>query len=145
VSAVDTALTTPPAGSPVPAGSVAPADDPGERGQTTIADRVLERIAVQAVGEVGAAGGSARRMLGVAVGGAGLDKDAQVAVTVTGGKAALAVQLSVAYPASIAGTARQARQQLIQRIEELTGHPVSRVDITVTAVHAAVAPARRVL
>jgi uncharacterized alkaline shock family protein YloU len=112
--------------------------DPGERGRTTIADRVIERIAVQAVGEVGAAGGAARRMLGVAVGGAGLDKDAQVTVTAAGGTAALAVQLSVAYPAPIARTAREARQRLIDRIEELTGHAVSRVDITVTAVHGAV-------
>jgi uncharacterized alkaline shock family protein YloU len=120
------------------------ADDPGERGRTTIADRVIERIAVQAVSEVGAAGGSARRMLGVAVGGAGLDQDAQVAVTVAGGTAALAVQLSVAYPASVARTAREVRQRLVERIEELTGHAVSRVDVTVTAVHTA-APTRRVL
>jgi uncharacterized alkaline shock family protein YloU len=138
VSAVTGTLASTPAAS-------AWGDDPGERGRTTIADRVIERIAVQAVGEVGAAGGSARRMLGVAVGGAGLDQDAQVAVTVAGGTAALAVQLSVAYPASVARTARAARQRLVERIEELTGHAVTRVDVTVTAVHTATAPTRRVL
>jgi uncharacterized alkaline shock family protein YloU len=55
------------------------------------------------------------------------------------------VQLSVAYPASISGTARQARQQLADRLHDLTGYTVSRVDVTVTAVHASVKPTRRVL
>jgi uncharacterized alkaline shock family protein YloU len=135
-----TSTLTAPSAMPTPADG-----DPGERGRTTIADRVIERIAVQAVSEVGAAGGSVRRMLGVAVGGSGLDRDAQVTAVIAGGAAALTVQLSVAYPASVAQTAREARRQLVQRIQDLTGHTVSRVDITITAVHAAVAPTRRVL
>jgi uncharacterized alkaline shock family protein YloU len=119
-------------------------DDPGERGRTTIADRVIERIAVQAVSEVGAAGGSARRMFGVTVGSAGLDQAAQVTADISGAAAALTVQLSVAYPASVTQTARDVRQQLIQRIRDLTGHTVPRVDITITAVHGAAGPTRRV-
>jgi uncharacterized alkaline shock family protein YloU len=119
--------------------------DPGERGSTAIADRVIERIATQAVSEVEAAGGSARRVLGVAVGGGGLDQSAQVTAAISGRSASLTVHMSVAYPASISGTARQTRQSLVSRIEDLTGYTVSRVDVTVTAVHASVAPTRRVL
>lgn len=120
-------------------------DDPGERGQTTIADRVLERIATQAVSEVAAAGGAARRVLGVTLGAAGPDRDAQVTATVAGGIAALSVEFSVAYPAPVAQTARAAREQLIRRIEELTGHQVSRVDITITALPTNASTGRRVL
>lgn len=119
--------------------------DPGERGTTTVADRVIERIATQAVSEVDAAGGSARRMFGVALGSSGLSQSAQVTAVISGKSASLTVQLSVAYPASIAQTARQTRDQLTTRIEDLTGYTVSRVDVTVTAVHTSVAPARRVL
>jgi uncharacterized alkaline shock family protein YloU len=134
-------LTTPAA---APGAGVA-AGDPGERGATTIADRVIERIAAQVVSEVDAAGGSARRVLGVAVGSAGLSQSAQVTAIISGKSASLTVQLSVAYPASISGTARQARQQLADRLQDLTGYTVSRVDVTVTAVHASVKPTRRVL
>lgn len=119
--------------------------DPGERGRTTVDDRVLERIAQQVVREVEGAGGSVRRLLGVAVGASGLDQDAQVSVTTAGGAAALTLQLSVAYPASVAGTARAVRQQLIERFHGLTDHSLSRVDITVTAVHADLVLTRRVL
>jgi uncharacterized alkaline shock family protein YloU len=105
----------------------------------------MERIAKQVVREVGAAGGSARRVLGVTVGASGLDTDAQVSITTAGGTAALTMQLSVAYPASVAATAREVRHQLIQRFQGLTGHSLSRVDITITAMHASVAPDRRVL
>jgi uncharacterized alkaline shock family protein YloU len=128
---------------PAPASTAA--DDPGDRGATTVADRVIERIAAQLVSEVDAAGGSARRVLGVAVSGSGLDQSAQVSADIAGRTAALTVQMSVAYPASVSGTAREARQRLIARIADLTGYTVSRVDVTVTAVHASLAPVRRVL
>ena len=52
-----------------PADRSVPADDSaGARGRLEIADRVIERIAVQAATEVDLATGAPRRMLGVSVG-----------------------------------------------------------------------------
>lgn len=107
----------------------------GIRGRTTLADRAVERIAAKAVSEVEGVGGSARRMLGVVVGGADPDRAAEVSAEVRGETVSLRVRLSVLYPVSVAGTTEQVRTHLRRRVEELTGLPVPRVDITVTALH----------
>ncbi|MEC3982534.1 Asp23/Gls24 family envelope stress response protein [Amycolatopsis sp. H20-H5] len=118
--------------------------DAGERGRTTIADRTVERLAAQAVIEVAGVGGSATRMLGVAVGGEDLERSAKVTAKVSGDTATLDVRLSVSYPASVRKTTEDARTHLMSRVEEFTGLSVSRVDITVTALHSEAAQTRRV-
>ncbi|MEC3973881.1 Asp23/Gls24 family envelope stress response protein [Amycolatopsis sp. H20-H5] len=117
---------------------------PGEAGRLTIADRTVERIAAHAVTEVGGIGGAASRMLGVAVGGEDLDNSAKVVAKVSGETATLDVRLSISYPLSVTRTTEQAREHLMRRIEEFTGLAVSRVDITVTALHSGATEARRV-
>ncbi len=103
-----------------------------ERGRTDVADRVVERLAARAVTEVAGVGGSAHRVLGVAVG----DQEAvQVTARVTGDRAELDVRLSVVYPECA---------HLVARTEELTGLVVSKVDITVTELRTATARHRRV-
>jgi uncharacterized alkaline shock family protein YloU len=131
--------TTLPSPAPETAGA-----DAGCRGRTTIADRAVERVATQLLTEVENVGGTARRMLGVTVGGEDPDRDARVTATVTGETAALEVRLSVAYPASVSWTTENARDHLTRRVEELTGLAVSRVDIVVTALHDDTTTVRRV-
>ncbi|PRY37901.1 Asp23/Gls24 family envelope stress response protein [Umezawaea tangerina] len=112
-----------------------------ERGRTDVADRVVERLAARAVTEVAGVGGSAHRVLGVAVG----DQEAvQVTARVTGDRAELDVRLSVVYPESVAATTSRVRAHLVARTEELTGLVVSKVDITVTELRTATARHRRV-
>jgi uncharacterized alkaline shock family protein YloU len=118
--------------------------DAESRGQTTIAEHAVERIAVQLLTEVENVGGTARRMLGVTVGGEDPDRDAQVTAEITGETIALDVRLSATYPASVGRTTENARSHLTRRVEELTGLAVSRVDIVVTALHSDVINVRRV-
>lgn len=109
-------------------------DEPGERGRTAIAKRVVERIAAHAVTEVDGVGGAPRRRLGgTTVDGADLDQDATASAKVNDTSATLYLRLSVAYPASVAGVTEAARSHLRRRVTELTGLTVPRVDITVTA------------
>jgi uncharacterized alkaline shock family protein YloU len=101
-------------------------------GRTTLARRAVERTAVQAVTEVADVGGAARRLLGDAMSGPAEERAAQVSATVDDTTASLSVRLSIAYPASVAHTTQQVRAHLVQRLGELTGLVVTRVDITVT-------------
>lgn len=125
----------------VPGAHRAPEADPGA---LTIAGRTVERIAVQAVAEVDGVGGAAARMLGVAVGAEDLTNPAKVTATIDGDSTALDVRLSVVYPASVGRTTENAREHLARRVEELTGLAVSRVDITITALHSGATETRRV-
>ncbi|WP_027929050.1 Asp23/Gls24 family envelope stress response protein [Amycolatopsis thermoflava] len=115
-----------------------------ERGQTTISERTVERIAATALTEVGGVGGSARRVLGVAVTGEDLGRPPHVSAQIRGEAARLDVRLSVTYPASVRATTEAARRHLVHRLGELTGLAVSRVDITVTALHSDTGSRRRV-
>jgi uncharacterized alkaline shock family protein YloU len=132
-----TAISTDPAPAAVPA-------DLAERGALTIADRTVERIAAQAVTEVDGVGGSTARLLGVPVGGQNLDRSAKVSAKVTGDTATLSVRLSISYPRSVLRTSDAVRDHLTNRVQELTGLTVERVDITVTALHTDVTETRRV-
>ncbi|OLR93276.1 Asp23/Gls24 family envelope stress response protein [Actinokineospora bangkokensis] len=106
---------------------------PEDRGRTTISDRVAERVAAAALTEVDGVGGVAKRVLGVALSGDTADRAARVDATVSGDRTTLEVHLSVDYPTPVATTTRKAREHLVERVGELTGLAVDRVDITVTA------------
>ncbi|PRX50036.1 putative alkaline shock family protein YloU [Prauserella shujinwangii] len=107
-----------------------------ERGRTVVAGRAVERLAAYAVTEIESVGGSARRLLGVTIGAEDQDRAAGVQARVDGATADLDVRLSIAYPNPVAVTCERVRVHLIQRVAELAGLTVSRVDITVTALHA---------
>jgi uncharacterized alkaline shock family protein YloU len=112
-----------------------------ERGTTTVTEQVVERLAAHAVMEVDGVSGSARRVLGVAV---GADESVRVTARITGGRTELDVHLAVDYPRSVGTTTSHARAHLMARVEELTGLTVARVDITVTSLPTSVAARRRV-
>lgn len=114
------------------------------RGALTVADGAVERIAARAITELDGVGGAASRVLGIAVGGEDLDQGAKVSAHVTGSTATLDVRLSVKYPLSVRATAESAREHLIRRVGELSGLAVTRVDITVTALHSTETETRRV-
>ncbi|WP_235921244.1 Asp23/Gls24 family envelope stress response protein [Lentzea tibetensis] len=114
-----------------------------DRGRLTIGARAVERIAAQAATEVDGVGGSAARMLGLAVGGEDREGAVKITAHVSGDTVVLNVRLSINYPQSITRTTERARAHLTRRVEELTGLTVLRMDIVVTALHGATA-ARRV-
>ncbi|WP_232519964.1 Asp23/Gls24 family envelope stress response protein [Actinosynnema pretiosum] len=118
--------------------------DPAERGRLTISDAAVARVAARAAAEVDGVGGSAYRLLGVAVGAEEADEDVRVTADVAGAVVALDVRLSLGYPASVRRTTEQVRAHLVRRVRDLTGLTASPVDITVTALHPTGTPAGRV-
>lgn len=108
--------------------------------------KAMERVAAQAASESdsGRTGGVSGGFLGF---GTSSDLSARPATTVelVGQTATVKVEVTVAYPAPIRQATHAIRQQVMQRVHELTGVPITRVDITVTALRAADAtPAREV-
>lgn len=101
---------------------------PENRGRTEIAGRVLERIAARTVTEIDQAGGAARRLLGVPL---GRDTAPRATAHVDGQLATVQLRMSVTYPAPIREVTRRVRDQIITRIDELTGLDVRQVDIEI--------------
>ena len=120
-----------------PVAPLAPADgaERRQRGRLVLAKQVVEKIAGQVAGEISAAGGRSGGFLGI---GAHTDLSARpkVDVELTGRTATLAIEMAVAYPISIRQATDRVRERLTQRVGQLTGVEVTRVDITVVALHA---------
>lgn len=106
-------------------------DDPGQRGRLTIAPRVVERVAQFAVNEIDSATGSARKVLGIAVGTS--SENAQVSATVHDDAADVSVQLSVRWPASVRDVTEQVRSRIVARLHDIVGIQFAHVAIRVTA------------
>ena len=105
----------------------------GERGRTTIADRVVARVAARAVAEVEQTGGAARQLIGITIGrqtGAGT---ARVSARTDGHLAMIQLRLSLAYPAPVRALTREVRRHVIERVTGLTGFEVRHVDIEVVS------------
>lgn len=120
--------------------------DVDDRGGLTIDDVVVEKVAVAAAAEVDHVGGAARRVLGVPTGRSDGDGRARVSARVAGGTAALAVRLTVSYPASVRSVTEAARAHITDRVQALTELRVTRVDIDVAALTVpSSAPAGRVI
>ncbi|MFD3442904.1 hypothetical protein ACFWU3_36070 [Streptomyces sp. NPDC058685] len=84
-------------------------------------------------------------LLGVRVTGEHADRSAIVTASVNAdATAVLAVRLSVDYPHSVAGVTEAAGAHLQSRLADLTGLTVTRVDISVTALHDPDSRTRRV-
>jgi uncharacterized alkaline shock family protein YloU len=105
--------------------------DPEKRGRTTIAARVVEKIAAHAVDEIEPAGGVARRLLGMPIGTEDGRGEAQATARIDGDIAILAVRMSIEYPAPIRRTADAARDRVVARVGELTRLQVKHVDIDI--------------
>ena len=105
---------------------------PAQRGQTTIAERVVARVAAQAAAEVGQTGGAARQLIGITIGRQAGEGTARVHARTEGHLAVIEMRLSLAYPASVRALAREVRQHVIERVTSLTGYEVHHVDIEVT-------------
>ena len=127
--------------SPTPGtGRHAAPEDAGERGALTVADVVVEKVAVAAALEVDGVGGAARRVLGVPTGREDGDGRPRVSARVSGQVAALDVRLSVVYPASVRRTTGAVRDHLRDRVHAITALTVSRLDIDVVALTGAEQP-----
>ncbi|GAA0673315.1 hypothetical protein GCM10009548_48430 [Streptomyces malaysiensis subsp. malaysiensis] len=112
--------------------------EPGERGATRIADRVVAKIASQAAREA-LRGHAAEAVDAVAVGDGGLT-DVTVArpnavAAVRGGVARVRVAVELGYPSDIGAHCGAVRRQVIERVSELTGMEVPEVAVTVERLH----------
>ena len=111
-----------------------------ERGQTTIANSVVTKVAGIAAREVGGVhklgGGVARAMGAVTQRLSGGESQSQgVTVEVGEKEAAVDVTVVVEYGESIPNVAQQIRENIVRRIEGLTGLVVTQVNVEVNDLH----------
>ena len=109
----------------------APLPAPGERGRTTIADRVVARVAARAVAEVEQTGGAARQLIGITIGRQAGEGTARVHARTEGHLAVIEMRLSLAYPVPLRALTREVRRHVMERVTGLTGYEVHHVDIEV--------------
>ncbi|MEV8510168.1 Asp23/Gls24 family envelope stress response protein [Actinoplanes sp. NPDC051475] len=129
-----------------------PAEGGAELGQIIIADRVVEKIAAQAVLEIPDAGGAAPRVFGHAMPAAGhlgirrtgLRQAPKVAADVDGRTVYLGLAISTRWPVSIVQVSTQVREHVRARVHDLTGLTVAEIRLTVTGLITGPAPTDRV-
>jgi uncharacterized alkaline shock family protein YloU len=107
-----------------------------ERGNTTIADTVVTKvagIAAREVSGVNALGGGASRALGSVTQRVGIGDDRSQGVSVEVGEREAAVDLTVVidYGESIPQVSQRIRDNVIKRIEGITGLTVAEVNVAV--------------
>ena len=129
-------MTEPPAATDGPHGRED--QDPAQRGRLVIADRVVERIATAAAGEV----------QGVASQGSGLDQVLghgypKAKATVAGDRARVHVQIAVFWPHPLGQVCGQVRDEVRDRLTKLIGVRVDAVDVTAAKVMRATKPEQR--
>jgi uncharacterized alkaline shock family protein YloU len=122
--------------------SGAPGSAPGrtELGMISIDDRVVEKVAARAAGEIPDAGGAAPRVLGRSLPGAGAFGTRQTSLTalpkvtadVDGSVVILDLSISVRWPASVPEVSSAVREHVRSRVSDLTGLTVTEVAISVT-------------
>ena len=114
--------------------------DPAQRGRLVITDKVVERIATVAAGEVE----------GVVKAGSGFDqvlghRYPKADATVAGDRARIQVQVAIAWPHPLGQVCGRVRDQVHDRVAELIGVRVDAVDvIAANVVHAPQPEGRRV-
>jgi uncharacterized alkaline shock family protein YloU len=104
---------------------------PGQRGRTTIADRVVAQVATQAVAEVAQTGGAARQLIGISLGRQTGQGPARVSARVDGNLAMIEIRLTLAYSAPVGSLSREVRRHVMERVASLTGIEVRHVNIEV--------------
>ncbi len=108
-------------------------DEAGERGTLSVADRVVGRIAGYAVTLVDDAAAAPRRVLGVNMGSARPDDDANVSARVDGCTATVDVTIAVRWPASVRAVAEDARRHIRDEITRITDVRVDHIDVDVVS------------
>ena len=117
---------------------------PDSPGRVDIADRVVAKIAALAAGEVEGTGGVPRRILGRAIGQATQDKDPYVSARIDGSLAYVTASIAVRYPSSITQVSDRVCAHIRQRIQELCGLSVARIELEVPALLPSERPRPRV-
>jgi uncharacterized alkaline shock family protein YloU len=112
-------------------------------GDLKIAERVIEKIASQAVLEVGPATGEPRAVLGVNLAGFSGAATPQVSADVFGREAVIQVRCGVVYPEPVGAVTQRVREHVRRKVHDLTGIRVHEVDVEVVALRR-LAAARRV-
>ncbi len=112
----------------------------GDRGTTTLADIVVAKVAGIAAREVGGVhsiGGAASRAIGTVTQRVGLGDERTRGVSVEVGQREAAVDLSmvIEYGESIPQVTEAVRQNIIKRVEGITGLGVTEVNIAVNDLH----------
>jgi uncharacterized alkaline shock family protein YloU len=100
-----------------------------DRGTTTIAPRVHEKIAGRAAGEVAGVGGPATTGMGRALG--DRRRRPQVQARMQGSRLSLELAISVEYPSPLRATCEVVRRQVTDRLRELTGAEIERLHVAV--------------
>lgn len=119
--------------SKAPRASTRVPDDADERGGLTIDDRVVERVATYAVSTVEGAAAPPHRVLGVAVGDARPDGDAQVRARVDGATAVVQATIAVAWPTSVRTVAERVREAVVREVAATADVRVDHVDVDVVS------------
>lgn len=116
-----------------------------QRGQTTVAPAVVERLAVKAAGEVPGVRAERVSTLRSWFGGAS-DAAGPPAVSgeteLRGGHAEIRLTIGVEWPRSIVETAREVQRHVAAQVQHFSGVHVGRVDIEVTDLPTRPAPVR---
>lgn len=102
-----------------------------QRGSTTVPAAVVARIAEQIAFEYPGVGGAAGGVLGV---GARRDFHSRPSATcdLYGTVAVLTLDVGIAFPVDLTATCRGLREQVRDRVHELTGLQVGRLDIEIS-------------
>ncbi|HEV7824743.1 MAG TPA: Asp23/Gls24 family envelope stress response protein [Mycobacteriales bacterium] len=122
---------------PVPDGGRRPA---AERGELTIADRVVERIVEAAVAEAGSVTGAPPSMFGQPLWAVTEGSKARVSASVDGGVVTAKVRLSVRWPEPVLAATRRVRTRIVDRVVTMTGLRVAEIDVEVSGLYS---PTRR--
>ncbi|MFD1056059.1 Asp23/Gls24 family envelope stress response protein [Terrabacter terrigena] len=112
--------------------------EPGERGRLEIAEKVVERVASFAAGEVRGV-----RRVGTGLEGVVGRQYPRAKAEVAGGRARIRMDIAVAWPSQLGQTARAVRDRVREQVEALVGVAVDAVDVTVASVVATAAGERR--
>ncbi len=135
----DTTAAQAPAAPPTPGARPAAAlPDPAERGRLDIAERVIERLATIAAGEVPGV-----RRVGSGLEGVVGRQYPNVRAEVAGGHARVRVDIAVVWPAPLGRTAAAVRDRVRDQLQSLAGMTVDAVDVTVATVTQPAAPNER--
>lgn len=100
-----------------------------ERGQTTIAPKVIERLAVAAAREAGASTSTRDGLAGIVKG-----KLPRASAEVAGGTSRVSVEVAARWSQSLADVAGHVRDHVSERVSTLAGVDVTSVDVTVAEI-----------
>lgn len=118
---------------PVDVTKVGPTVDAAVRGRTTIATRVVEKVAAQAAIEVDAATGPPRRLFGAILGPPRADARARASAKIDETRVTLTMSIGVQYPEPVREVAARVRRNVTTRIAQYCGMHVLHIDVTVPA------------